>query len=177
MQLRRITQRLRKLPRPIRVVLIAVLILAVLGPLYPIKTIVVPAWPLQVIDDSNQPIVGINVTEHWQHYLLENEGHEALLQTDEVGMVSFPERSIRASMLRRTYRATVKIAGEGFRGRWDRYGSVVVWGSRQHAIKTALYEPDTVPRETIVVPRLTYTYSSLTSNRNLWTEFGILSAE
>jgi hypothetical protein len=153
---KQIIQTLHNLPRTIRIALVALLVVVVLVLVYPFKTVVVPAWPLRVIDNSNRPIAGINVTEHWQHYLLEDEGHEVLQRSDEFGAVSFPERSIRASLLRRGYRMLTKIGREGFRGRWDRYGSVVVRGSREHATTTAVHVPETVPQNSIVVPRLSY---------------------
>jgi hypothetical protein len=45
----------------------------------------------------------IKVTEHWQHYLVESEGHEEVRQTDESGRVDFPERSVRASVASRMF--------------------------------------------------------------------------
>jgi hypothetical protein len=155
-QINQIIQTIRTLPRAVRIALVSVLLIVLLVLIYPFKTVVVPAWRLLVVDEAQRPVTGINVTEHWQHYLLEDEGHEILQRSDEFGEVTFPERSIRASLLRRTYRVLTKIVREGFRGRRDCYGSIVVWGSKDHATTTAVYIPETVPQKSIVVPRLSY---------------------
>lgn len=170
----RIIEWILNLEKRFQIALAAVLVLLLLLLLYPFKTVIVPSWPLRVVDDTERPIAGIKVTEHWQHYLLESEGHEELKSTDGYGAVDFPERTIRASLLRRGFAVAGKIVQQGFRGRWDCYGSIVVWGSKDHATTTAVVRPDTMPPEKIVVKR-TYSYSRLTTKRNLLSEFGISS--
>ena len=42
------------------------------------------------------------VRETWQQYSFESEGHGVETRTDSAGRVVFPERRVRASLLRRT---------------------------------------------------------------------------
>ena len=151
--------RLRDLPRPVRMALATVLGILVLLLIFPFKTVVVPSWPVRVVDETGRPIPGIYVTEHWQHYMLDDYGQEEMRSTDSYGAVEFSERSIRSSVVQRLWTSVSKFAREGFLGRWDCYGSVVVWGSREHSTTTAVLQEGSVPPEKIVVKR-TFTYSN-----------------
>jgi hypothetical protein len=43
---------------------------------YPFQTTIVPEWSLKVVDEEGLPVRDVNVTEHWQHFLLESASHE-----------------------------------------------------------------------------------------------------
>jgi hypothetical protein len=118
---------------------------------YPFKTTVVPDWSLRVVDDSGVPVPSINATEHWQHYLLENSAHEELRQTGADGSVSFPERTIRASVLRRFLATLTRFAQDGIRARRHAQASVVVWGSKSYATTVAVCQESDMPPAEIVV--------------------------
>jgi hypothetical protein len=135
-------------------VLAAVLVLFLVTFLYPFKTTTLPQWNLRVVDDAGAPVREVNVTEHWQHYLLESDGHEEAQRTSQDGRVSFALRSIRASMARRVFARISKIAQHGDRGRTDPYGAVVVWGSKNHATTVAVYQEKEIPQPEIEVQRL-----------------------
>src|SRR5687767_8934273 len=107
--------------------------------LYPFKTTTVPEWNLRVRDDSGAAVRGIKVTEHWQHYLLEANGHEDPRITNEEGRVGFPARSIRASLLSRLLARIGKVGSKGDSGHTDPYGSVVVRGSKNHALTVGVH--------------------------------------
>ena len=49
----------------------------------------------------------------WQHYSLESRGHEQDLRTDDGGRVTFPRRTIRASILRRVLHPVWNILRQG----------------------------------------------------------------
>jgi hypothetical protein len=66
---------------------------------YPFETTIVPQWRAQVVDKAGTSLRGATVTEHWRHSSLESSGHEAAATTDEAGYVTFPARTIRASLL------------------------------------------------------------------------------
>jgi hypothetical protein len=76
--------------------------------LYPTISIVCPAWRIQVVDESGNPLRGAFVRQVWQDYTLESGSHEQDAQTDGNGYVSFPERTIKASLLFRTLGAIMK---------------------------------------------------------------------
>lgn len=137
----------------LRIVLTAALVLFLVTFFYPFKTTTVPQWNLRVADDSGVPVREINVTEHWQHYLLESSGHEEAQTTDHDGLVSFDLRSIRASAARRLF-ARIGIAMRSDQGRTDPYGAIVVWGSKAHATTVAVYPGKDMPQPEIRVQRL-----------------------
>jgi len=122
--------------------------------LYPLQTTTVPHWNLRVVDDAGAPVREINVTEHWQNYLLETEGHEEAQTTNQDGLVSFGARSIRASVLRRLLAQISKFGNYNNRGRPIRYGAVVVWGSKSYETTVEVYPGEGTPQPEIRVQRL-----------------------
>jgi hypothetical protein len=122
--------------------------------IYPFKTTTVPEWNLRVLDDGGAAVRKIKVTEHWQHYLLEASGHEDPRTTNEEGRVGFPARSIRGSLLRRLLARIGKMGKLGDPGRIDPYGSVVVWGSKDHETNVAVHREGGLPQAEITVRRV-----------------------
>ena len=114
---------------------------------------IVPRWQLRVVDDTGAPVRDIKVTEHWQHYLVESEGHEEVLRTDEGGRVDFPERTVRASFASRAMGKVRRFGSSGTAARSDPYASVVVWGSRDYEIVVAVYQPEVPPQSEVVAHR------------------------
>jgi len=119
-----------------------------------LETTTVPHWNLRVVDDAGAAVREINVTEHWQNYLLESEGHEEAQTTNQDGLVSFGARSIRASVLRRLFARISKFGNYNNRGRPIRYGAVVVWGSKSYETTVAVYPGEGIPQPEIRVQRL-----------------------
>ena len=135
----------------LRRALIAVLLLLLVLLVFPFKTTIVPSWNLRVVDQSGTPVRGLNVTEHWQHYLIESSAHEDARQTGPDGRVSFPERSVRASLLRRSLATLVRLGKTGTEAKREPYASVVAWGSKFHETAVAVYDEEQPPQAEIVV--------------------------
>jgi hypothetical protein len=129
----------------------AALILLLVILIYPFKSTVVPDWHLRVVDEKGAPVRAINVTEHWQHYLLESAAHEELQQTGNDGTVKFPDRAIRASLLRRLLATLDRLDETGTKARREPSASVVVWGSKSHETAVAVYHEGQAPQSEIVV--------------------------
>ena len=111
---------------------------------------IVPRWRLRVVDDSGALVRDIKVTQHWQHYLVEAEGHEELRGPDANGAVDFPERTVRASVASRVLARVRRIGSSGTAARSDPYASVVVWGNREYETVVAVYEPEApLPAEVV----------------------------
>lgn len=125
-------------PRPKRLA-IAILVLLLLTLVYPFPITIVPAWDLKIVDETRAPVAAINVTEHWRHYLFESYGQEDVRQTAADGRVSFPARTMRASLLGRAWARIKRIAGHGGHARRDAAASVVVWGSKEHETAVEVY--------------------------------------
>ena len=132
---------------------LTIALLLVLGILfYPFQTTTLPQWNLRVVDDAGTPVREINVTEHWQHYPFDYNGHEELQRTNQDGFVSFDVRTIRASLVSRLF-ARIN-AGKRSGGRTTPYGAIVAWGSKAHATTVAVYQGNEMPQQEIRVQRL-----------------------
>ena len=112
-----------------------------------------PRWRLRVADDAGTLVRDIKVTEHWQYYLVESEGHEELRQTDQSGRVDFPERNVRASIASRAYGRVRRFGSLGTPARPGPYASVVVWGNRDYETVVAVYAPEAPLQSEVVVHR------------------------
>lgn len=112
-----------------------------------------PQWRVRVVDESGAQVPGINVTQHWQHYLIESEGHEENRKTDESGLVEFPARKVRASLITRLVDSVLNLAGQGRSAKFGPYASLVVWGSREHETAVATYTPGAQPQSEVIVHR------------------------
>lgn len=137
-----------------RTVCLSIAMLTLILFAYPFQSETTPEWNLRVLDNTGRNVSGINVTQHWQHYLLEGEGHEDLQKTDWEGRATFSQRTIRASLVRRTVAVIGKILSEGRGARLGPRASVVIWGSRDHETTVATYQPDEPPAAEVVVHRL-----------------------
>lgn len=119
---------------------------------YPFQTTIVPEWSLKVVDDEGAVVRDVNVTEHWQHFLLESSSHEDARRVGENGAVSFPERTIRASVVRRGLATIGRIKRDGWKARRSPAASVVVWGNPSYATTVEVYVPSKLPQSHVMVP-------------------------
>jgi hypothetical protein len=137
-----------------RVIVISAAVIFLITFLYPFETTTVPQWNLRIVDDVGAPVREINVTEHWQNYLLETGGHEEAKTTKQDGLVSFDKRSIRASVVRRLFSRISKFGNYNNRGRPIHYGAVVVWGNKSYETTVAVYPGEGTPQSELRVQRL-----------------------
>ena len=138
----------------LRIVVVLALAVVLVTFLYPFETTTVPQWNLRIVDDAGAPVREINVTEHWQNYLLENSGHEEAQTTNQDGLVSFGARTIRASIARRLLSRMSKFGNYNNRGRPIHYGAVVVWGSKNYETTVAVYPGEGTAQPEVRVKRL-----------------------
>src|ERR1700674_955871 len=102
-----------KIPRKRRnSFLITSLIALILFLAWPTTTAQSPFWEVWVVDEAGQPLEGMTVTLTYQNYSAESEGHSEVKRTDPGGYVVFPQRSLKASRLRRIV-TTLQSAGAG----------------------------------------------------------------
>ena len=120
--------------------------------LYPFQTTIVPEWSLKVVDEEGAVVRDINVTEHWQHFLLESSSHEDARRIGENGAVSFPARTIRASLVRRGLATIGRINRDGWKARRSPAASIVVWGNPGYATTVETYVPSKLPQSHLMVP-------------------------
>jgi hypothetical protein len=147
------------LPRRWQVSLAGAILLVLIILFYPFQSTIVPRWRVRIVDDSGVLVSGINVTEHWQHYLIESDGHEDARKTDETGVVDFPARKVRASLVARLVDAVHNQISEGKNAKFGPYASLVIWGHRDFSTAVASYQPGSSPQSEVVVSR---------QNLNFW---------
>ena len=68
----------------------------------PWNTMVAPAVRVQVLDETGKPAAGVRVEQEWGYEALEYYSQKTSTITDSDGYVSFPQRSIRISIARKT---------------------------------------------------------------------------
>lgn len=81
--------------------------------LYPFQSTTVPSQSVLVVTEDWRPVQGAGVRQSWQNYSIEAYGHEEDLLTDADGRVSFPRRTVRASLLRRALRPVANVITQG----------------------------------------------------------------
>jgi hypothetical protein len=74
----------------------AMLVLGVL--LYPLESPIVPAWQVQVVDEKDKPVAGVDVQQEWGQF-----GSDTMIWADSRltgsdGWVVFPERVIQVPL-------------------------------------------------------------------------------
>ena len=122
--------------------------------IYPFQQTIIPAWDLRVVDNHGSPVSEINVTEHWQHWLFEKDAHDDFRKPGLDGRVSFPERTMRSSLLNRLLTRVHRRATEGRDAKVEPAASVVAWGSKNHQTTVAVYRIGELPQSEIVVRTL-----------------------
>ena len=134
------------------VVALALLLLVGCG-LYPFETTVVLPWKVRVIDEDGVPYEGLRVVEYWKHYSLELEegqnGEERW--TDRNGVVEFPRRTIRMSVLGRLVRMSITRLKRFLHGSTGIQADIMATGPQ--GTKTLQYEPSKPPADTLVLPK------------------------
>ena len=138
--------------RSTRTAIVVFILLILILLFYPFQTTIVPEWSLKVVDEDGAVVRDVNVTEHWQHYLLESSSHEDARTVGQNGAVSFPERNIRASLVRRGLATIGRIKRDGWRARRSPAASVVVWGNPGYATTVEVYVPSKLPQSHVMVP-------------------------
>ena len=122
--------------------------------LYPTETVVVPAWRVRVVDEAGSPLPHEFVRQTWKHYSLEpgagEHGDDG--RTDADGYASFPERTVRASLLRRMFVPLRNTVALGPHASYGASANIMVWGGRL-VPETATYQPGKPLPVEIVFPR------------------------
>lgn len=86
-------------------VLIAVAVLAAVLHWIELESVTVPGWRIRFVDARDEPLRGLPVEQYWRNYSVESadaaSGNYGTAVTDDAGFAHFPERRLRASLLRR----------------------------------------------------------------------------
>jgi hypothetical protein len=97
---------------------------------YPFESLQAPAWEVSVVDASNNPVSGARVRESYQDYSAESKGNEADLVTDLTGKVTFPARTVRASVLKRLA-MVLSSATAGIHASFGPHAQIFVFGNME----------------------------------------------
>lgn len=90
-------------PVKTRLLIVPIICFLIILMLLPIETTVVPKWRLQIVAVNGNACSKMRATQSWGHYSLYLGGNDETDDrfTDANGYVEFPERTIRAAVLRR----------------------------------------------------------------------------
>lgn len=108
--------------------LLALVLGAGIASTYPVESTICPPWTIQVIDNNGQPLGGAFVRQVWQHYSVESRSQEQDARTDANGYVSFPERTVRASILSNLLGAIVNTFTQGVHASYGPHTNVIAYG-------------------------------------------------
>lgn len=104
-----------------RKVVVAIAASVAIGLLYPFKTTVVPEQRALVVTNAMHPIRDAWVRQTWYNYSLDRSWHEADLPTDANGRVTFPTRTMRASLFWRALSIAPQVLNASFGVRTDMF--------------------------------------------------------
>ena len=84
--------------------------LLVVGPLIPYRTVLVPKWRVQLVNEQGVPYAGEMVDQHCEHYTYDVDPcllamDDIRRYTDDNGYVEYSEKSFSLSLLSRVVRA------------------------------------------------------------------------
>lgn len=96
--------------------------------LYPFESVVVPPWTLRIVDEQGNPVARIPVKYWWRHYSFERNDHVEEARTDNNGVVSFPQRTARGSLLARMLMPVLQWWPLNPHASLGPSGQIVVWG-------------------------------------------------
>jgi hypothetical protein len=118
---------------------------------FPFSTRVVPAWDLYVVDENRKPLADVMVRETWQHHNVEIHGNEASGFSDATGKVSFPKRTVRASIAERALGIARRLrdANHGF---WGITAQALAWEPCYETARV-LYRPGKPVSDTVTLRR------------------------
>ena len=86
---------------------------------YPFEKALVPSKRVLVVTEDMRPIKDAFVRQIWQDYSLERYGHEEDLATNAQGRITFPRRTIRASLFRRVVGPVTNVVSQGVHASFD----------------------------------------------------------
>lgn len=92
--------------------------------LVPYRSVVCPAWRVEVVGTNGKPRPSVKVTQDWTYYSLQSEPQTDVRMTDDRGEVVFPMRSVWASALRRALGAAWELARMGLNASFGPHASI-----------------------------------------------------
>ena len=93
--------------------------------LFPMRTEVVPAWTVRVVDPSGAPVAGAVVRQQWKYEPFDAERHEGSDMTRKPGTVSFPRRTLRMSLAERAVGLVAGLVRSDPHADWGRSSLLV----------------------------------------------------
>jgi hypothetical protein len=94
--------------------------------LLPLRSVTVPAWPVQFVDAAAQPLGGLKVRQNWADFSVEGQeiGHEEIALSDAQGFVAFPERQLWAPVALRVWGPVRNLLSSFLHASSGRYASL-----------------------------------------------------
>jgi hypothetical protein len=115
--------------------------------LFPLRTRVVPAWTVRVVDSTGAPVVRAVVRQSWKHDPFDPERHEGSGPTDENGTKSFPRRTLRMSLAERAAGLATGLIENDPHADWGRTALIVATAPGLHAEAVTFYPGEPLPTQ------------------------------
>lgn len=114
---------------------------------------VVPAWRIQIVDESGKPIKGARVRQSWMDNAVEENYHDADAISDDNGYVSFPQRKVKkGNPISRTIGKVKNVAQTGPHASFGISVFIMAWTNELEG--NVDYDPDKpLPTQLIMHPR------------------------
>ena len=127
-------------------------VFACVAALYPFKDTVVPAWRVQVVDTSGNPVPKVAIRQVWRNYSTEQNDSEADSVTDESGYAVFPERRERACVLQRLFVGLNNVPNLAHAG-WGPHSYVLVRAGPEYQTGMCSFDGKGQPPSRVVLRR------------------------
>ena len=121
--------------------------------LYPFKTTVVPRHRIKIVDKDGHPVSKALARQGWGDYSAElNAGSSEDQWSDENGYVIFPERSVRANLLKRGLVLILNILQLNPHASYRQSAYVIAWDpdGKSGSIHYELNKP--LPETIVIAP-------------------------
>ena len=109
--------------------IITVVCVLAIGLVIPIKTTVVPAASVRIVDQMGNSMPHVYVKQEWHDATVENQAHNEIIKTDESGVASFPTRYVRSFLLKRIINVIWRIATQEVHASIGSEGSITAYAN------------------------------------------------
>ena len=120
--------------------------------LFPLRTQVVPAWTVRVVDSTGAPVVQAVVRQSWKHAPFEAERNEGSGTTDEAGTRSFPRRMLRMSLAERLVGFAAAAITNDPHADWGRTALIVATAPGLHSGAVEYFPGEPLPTQIRLKP-------------------------
>jgi hypothetical protein len=114
----------------------------------------VPAWKVQVVDETGKPIANVLVRQIWQDYDVERKGHQEDVRSDENGYATFSQRRIPYNPGKKAKARAKQVARFGVHASLGLHAEIWAYGNDPHIWSFVDYKASEPLPEKIILKRM-----------------------